>query len=272
MAPPARLAPRRLERLRARSLPAPLPARLHRNPSRDPLGQYALFLFIRIQDDLLDRHYHDLALQFVADRFLVESLEAFRRVPGLPSSFWTLHHRSLRETADGILEVRALEREPGRFQAEHLALHSKVGAIFHLGAAALSHAYRRPRDVEWITTVQAEIAIVSQLGDDLKDLPEDLAAGRFTFVANAVLALQPGAGQDPGEAIRRLGAALLRPAGTEPVFARMDHALGAAIAAVPTDAPAELRRWLDDLAAEARNARSGMHDLRVRAVFGDFLP
>src|SRR2546427_2364648 len=70
-------------------------------------AQYALFLYIRLQDDLLDRQQQDLRLLFVADRFLLESLACIEQ-PELLS----FYRARLRETVDGILDVRRLEARP----------------------------------------------------------------------------------------------------------------------------------------------------------------
>ena len=66
-------------------------------------GQYALFLCLRIQDDLLDQTRDDLRLLLVADQFLLESLRAFHRLPGLDGDFWVLDQRCVRDTVSAAL-------------------------------------------------------------------------------------------------------------------------------------------------------------------------
>jgi hypothetical protein len=232
-------------------------------------GQYALFLTIRIQDDLFDRQRDDLRLLYVADRFLLESMEAFQRVPGLDAAFWSFYRGCLRETVDGILETGRLEREAGQVTAEHLRLHARVSAIFKVGAAAVCRLHGHDGDMAWLAGLQDQTAIVSQIGDDLEDVAPDLEAGRFTWVGNTLLAAGAGETIAPDERARRLAAGFMRPERGAAIVAELRRAVRTAAAGVPESAPRPIRELVQKLDALPGELEQKMHEARVRSVFGE---
>lgn len=232
-------------------------------------GQYALFLTIRIQDDLFDRQRDDLRLVYVADRFLLESQEAFQRVPGLDAAFWGFYRSCLRETVDGILEVGRLERAPGPFTAQHLSLHARVSAIFKVGVAAACRLHGREGDAAWLARLQDQLAIVSQIGDDLEDVAADLESGRFTWVGNTLLDAKVGESIPPDARTRRLAAGWMRPDRGATIVRELKRTVAAASAGVPESAPRRVRDLLHKLNAIPTEVEQGMHEARVRLVFGE---
>jgi hypothetical protein len=234
-------------------------------------GQYALFLFIRLQDDVLDRERDDLRLIVVADRFLLECLESFQRFPELNEGFWAFYRSCLRDTVDGALEVGRLEKEPGSFRSEHLGLHARVSGIFKVGTAAVCRLHGREEDVGWLARLQDQLAIVSQIADDLDDLGVDLRHGRYTWVGNTMLAVEPGELLTPDERASRLGAGLLRPERGAVIVEALRRAVRAAAAEVPASAPRQIRDLVERLGAMPDELERSMHEARVRCVFGDAL-
>jgi hypothetical protein len=234
-------------------------------------GQYALFLHVRLLDDLLDGQRDDLRLLYVADRFLLESLESFQRFPMLGDGFWTFYRGCLRATIDGILEVGRLEREPGGFRAEHLRLHSRVSGIFKVGTAAVCHLHGRDEDAGWLSHLQDQLAIMGQIGDDLKDLADDLKVGRYTWVGNTMLDARPGEVLTPDERASRLGERLMRPERGAMIVEELRRAARAAAAEVPASAPRPIHELVRSLGATPDALDQSMHEARVRLVFGDVL-
>lgn len=234
-------------------------------------GQYALFVFFRLQDDVLDREQNDLRLIIVADRFLLESLESFQRLRGLDNGFWTFYRRRLRDTVDGALEVGRLEKEPGMFRAEHLQLHSRVTGAFKVGAAVVCQLHGHDQDAEWLSRLQDQLAIIGQIVDDLKDLGEDLKGGRYTWVGNTMLAVEPGELITPEERASRLGAGLLRPERGAIIVEELRRAIRAAAAEIPASAPRQIHDFVHGLSATTAELEQRMHEARVRCVFGDAL-
>lgn len=232
-------------------------------------GQYALFLYIRLQDDLLDQHRDDLRLLFVADRFLLESLESFQRFPELDGEFLVFYRRCLRETVDGILAVRSLESEAGRFTAEHLDLHAQVSAIFKVGAVAVCRLHGRVREVPWVSQLLDRLAVFGQIGDDLQDLAPDLEVGRFTWAANVLMGAKGGEVIPPDERIRRLSGGLMRTERGEQLLAELRRLARLAAEGVPASAPRPVHDLARALHSQVGVLEQGMHEAKVRWVFGE---
>jgi hypothetical protein len=232
-------------------------------------AQYALFLHVRLLDDLLDGHRTDLRLLPVADRFLLESLGGFQQFPPLDGAFWMFYRSCLRETVDGLLEARELEAEPGRFTTERLDLHARVSAIFQLGTGALCWLYGRRGELAWLSALFHRLAVFSQICDDLQDLAPDVAAGRFTWVASTALQARAGQPLDPDQCARRVGEGLLRPEGTAAVVSALRETAGAAIRIVPESAPRRVRDLVRSLAQRIDAIEQDLHETAVRWVFGE---
>lgn len=232
-------------------------------------GQYALFLCIRLQDDLLDGAREDLHLMLVADHFLLESLQAFQRFPELDDTFWAFYRECVRHTVNGDLEVERLEREPGRFTSAHLGLHAQVSSVLKVGAAAVGRLHGRARDVAWLSRFQDHLAVFHQIEDDLDDLVPDLMGGRFTWVANTMLAAEPGESLTPDERGRRLGEGFMRPERGEAIFEELRRIARAANAEVPPSAPQAIHEVGKALFTATDELERSMHEARVRWVFGE---
>jgi hypothetical protein len=234
-------------------------------------GQYALFLCIRLQDDLLDGARQDLHLILVADHFLLESLQAFQQFPELDHTFWAVYRGCVRDTVNGDLEVERLEQEPGRFTSAHLGLHARVSAILKVGAAAVARLHGREGDLAWLSRLQDHLAVFNQIADDLEDLVPDLMGGRFTWVANTILATEPGESLTTDARARRLGEGFMRPERGAVIVDEVRRIAHAAAAEVPASAPRAIHDLVQALVAAADELERSMHETRVRWVFGEAL-
>ena len=242
---------------------APVPGIGHLSTLADLLwGQYALFLFIRIQDDLLDQQRTDLDSMLVADRFLVESLESFNQIFILDSRFRKQYHGWLRDTVDGIRQVSRLEATAGGFTADHLPLHAKVCAIFKVGSLAVCRIHGREREWRWIEGLLDQLAMFSQIGDDLQDLSEDVEKGRCTWPANVL-----SGGSFPVDPT----AWLFRPERSDVILARLREIARVAADLVPSSAPVPIRALAQGLAGRVDELERGLHEMSVRMVFGELL-
>jgi len=227
-------------------------------------AQYALFLYIRLQDDVLDRQQEDLRLLFVADRFLLESLACIEQ-PELLS----FYRARLRETVDGILDVRRLEARPGLFTTEHLGLHANVNGIFKVAAASVSALCGRPEEMSWIAPLMDRLAVFSQIGDDVCDLVQDLRAGRFTWVANVLLDADREEHIDVDQRMRRLADGLFDGERRARVVDELRKVAGAAASSVPPSAPSTIRDFAAALQGKADELDRMWHETSVRRVFAD---
>jgi len=234
-------------------------------------AQYALFAYIRLQDDLLDRHMSDLQIQFVADRFLVESLESMDRAREADAKSRAFYRTCLQTTVDGILEVRMLEGSPGTFDEHHLALHSRVSSIFKVATAAVCTVHRRSTELAWLIPLQDELAVVGQICDDLQDLEDDLREGRYTFAANALIGARTGEAITHADAMHRAAEGMLSSARTDRIVLALERAASTARALVPDTAPAPLHELVASLQKRSSVLRQNLHEASVRWIFGDGL-
>ncbi len=232
-------------------------------------GQYALFLHIRIQDDLLDAQRHDLRLLFAAEHFLLESMRTFLRFRRLEHDFWAFYTGCLRDTIEGAQQAGRLEKAPGAFQARDLDLLARTSAILKVGANALCRLTGHERDAVWLSRLQHHLAIANQIEDDLRDLPSDVRSGRYTWVANALLDARAGTRQPPRQLARRLAAGLMLPERGARIVAQLRRSAHEAAAAVPASAPGAIHDLVREIEAAPDILERRMHETRVRWFFGD---
>lgn len=229
-------------------------------------AQYALFLYIRLQDDLLDRQQDDLRLLFVADRFLLESLACIEQ-----PELWSFYRARLRETVDGILEVRRLEARPGLFTIDHLGLHAQVSGILKVAAASVAVLCGHPGEIGWISALMDRLAVFSQICDDVSDLVQDLEAGRFTWVANVLLHAEGEEHIGVDERMRRLADELFDGKRRAMVLDEMRKVARAAASSVPPSAPRRIHDLARALQVKTDDLDRMWHEASVRRVFADVL-
>ena len=192
-------------------------------------GQYCLFLFVRIHDDLFDGQARSPALMFVADALLVESERSFAKHLR-PGPFWDLFRDLVDRSLRAILEVDVLQRTPGGMRRESLDVYARVSSIFKVGSAAVCAKYRRTREFRHVSAFADHIAVAGQIVDDVMDVQEDLDRGRFN-----VAATQFGLGEtaNAGDRRRQIAHAVL-----------IEDAVGSLVA--------EAKRHLDEAVASIR--------------------
>ena len=179
-------------------------------------AQYCLFLFVRIQDDLFDKHVSSQSLIFISNRFLLEAERKFSIYFAVRSSFWKIYRAHLRETTLAIQHVDKLQRSLNAKPRHLLVAYAKVNAIFKTASIAVCLKYDRMRDFEYIQQFADEVATGSQILDDFEDIVEDLHRKRFNYAANVILRSAPrtkdARGTNPDRIARSL---VFTPAGTE---------------------------------------------------------
>lgn len=236
---------------------------------RDVLwGQYCLFLFIRIHDDLLDGQAHSPALLFVADSLLVESERSLakhlQRAP-----FWELFRDLLDTTLRAVLDVDALQRRPGGMRLETLGKYGDVSAIFRVGSAAVCAKCRRMDDFQHVSAFAHHLAVANQIVDDVRDVQEDLDRGRFNFAATH-FGLDGVA--SPAEHNRAIGRSVLLDDGIGSLIALVKGHYDAALAEIQLigldPAAAFVKRAQRKLARFARE----VHRSRVRYLLAPVIP
>lgn len=224
-------------------------------------GQYCLVMFVRMQDDVMDRQTASLPLMFAADEFLIESERVFMKHLQTPA-FWRVFQDALRRTIRGILEVHALQRAEGIPEPSWDA-YARVASIFKVGSAAVCS--RHGFEDEWVRISRFfdHVAIADQLLDDLCDLDEDLRDGRLNAVARALLGRHPRS--------RHVRARLAEAIHCTDRLDRLltavhDHLRGARAEAASLGSP-EADTYLDRFERRATRSARQLHRARVMAIF-----
>jgi hypothetical protein len=235
----------------------PAPNAVDREFLRDVLwAQYCLFLFVRIHDDLIDGQADDRRLIVVADELLLESQRVFAR-HFHDGRFASTVRDFVGATLAAILEVDAVQAIPRAFTAERLDLYARVSSIFKAGSAAvLAHVGRR-RQFAHVALFCDHLAIAMQVLDDLFDIDQDLARGRFNFAGNIVLN-----GAPRSEAARLAKSVLVDDTVGRVIDVARDHVDRAAEAIAPIGVAAAAR-YVRRLQVEIRRYGDQVHRARV---------
>jgi len=150
-------------------------------------GQYCYYFAIRMQDDIYDCQEDDTALLFVSDHFLIEAEQNFRKYFDTNSIFWEIKDEYLRKSFNGIIEARELQTKPDSDLRRLLSEYVNISSIFKIGSVAVCEKLSAMNECKRIIKFADEIAIASQIVDDLEDINEDLERNRFNYVVQTLI-------------------------------------------------------------------------------------
>ena len=190
-------------------------------------GQYCLYAYVRMHDDVMDGQGASAGLVIAAETFLVEA-ERTCAAHVRDDAFWRFFRNSLEETAHGILEVDARQRRARYLFAACSPPTRGVAAIFKVGSAAICLPRRR-KELERVGRCADHLAIAGQLLDDLEDVDEDSSNGRQNAAARLLL------GRDTDRPIAR---AIVTAQGSETLLTMVEREVEKArIALAPLASP-----------------------------------
>jgi hypothetical protein len=149
-------------------------------------GQQAIFLFARLHDDVVDGATAQRLAVYAGDDFLIEAERLFARYVGADRWFWRQFRACVRDSLQAVMEIDERQRRPGAMDREALNLYASASRLLAVGAAAVCARIGRQRNFSRVLPLADELAIAAQILDDLLDIDEDLACGRFNFAANAL--------------------------------------------------------------------------------------
>ena len=165
-------------------------------------AQCCLFLAIRLHDDLVDRQVQGAWLIFVGDDLFVEAQSQFARHID-EQAFWSQFRRATTRTLHAIAEVDRLQTQPSGMPASARLLYGNVSAILSVGVAAAFARRKRLADYAGFERLFDDLAIASQLLDDLEDIEEDAARGRLNVAATLIIGSRAAAARSRGTRFRR---------------------------------------------------------------------
>lgn len=228
-------------------------------------AQYCLFRCIRLQDDIFDRQEDDLSQLFASNGFLIEAERTFAKHFPRSGAFWQALYHALERTTEGIIAADNLQRRPGGDPRALLAVYTRVDSIFTVGAGAVCTLFGRGADLASLGELACEVAMASQILDDLKDLAEDLRRERFNYVAKRLLS-----GEAPitiDRATRLIGREIALGDGTARVLDEARRHFRRARAISDQLGCVEMRDYLAAGEKAMELAKAGFHRAQVRNTF-----
>jgi hypothetical protein len=231
-------------------------------------GQYALFLFARLHDDVVDGAAMSRAAVYAGDDLLIEAERQFARHVGEDAWFWRRFRTCVTESLRAVAEIDERQRRPGALDRAALHLYARLCRILLVGAAAACVTSDRRRGFRRVVLLADELAIARQILDDLLDVDEDLAAGRFNFAANAL-----GIEHPPGSAAAdgRLRRAVLIEDAVGSILSEIDGHLDQAAGIAASMKLPEAVAHVDLLRAHSRALATALQRTRVEHLFAEVL-
>ncbi len=165
-------------------------------------AQYCLFVFTRMQDDLFDKHTHQLPLLYAADGFLFEAERVFLRYFPKNSPFWEIFISGIEETIFAVARADDLEKTSVRSNTKLLSSYGDTAAICNIAAAAVCLKAGKKRDISHITMFSKEMMKAGAIVDDLRDIEDDLRRGRFNYAATYFLPVRGEIRSPTNDALR----------------------------------------------------------------------
>jgi len=150
-------------------------------------AQYCLYISVRITDDIFDGQVRDPQMEPLAGRFHREADEAFARHFSERAEFWTHFRAHYLTSLKGIKGVDTLQRGEALAPRAILRGFANTSSIFKIGATAVCLASGRNSALPIIGSIADELAIGTQIVDDVRDMAEDLKRGRFNYAARMLL-------------------------------------------------------------------------------------
>ena len=161
-------------------------------------GQVCLFYAVRIEDDIFDGQLSRTSLALAPTLLMNESLRVFSSHFDMRSAFWEFYGKAIDSTLEGILGASELQRDPMAPAELLLQTYARVDSIFSIGSAGVCEKLGTGSIVPALCLFVGEIGKVAQVIDDFEDLDEDLADGRFNYVAKVLLDKSGSSMRDPG--------------------------------------------------------------------------
>ena len=165
-------------------------------------AQCCLFLTVRLHDDLIDGQTHGSWLILAGDDLLIEAQDQLARHVE-DAAYWSLFRRAARKTLHGIAEVDRLQTQPSGMPASSRRLYASVAAILSVGVGAVFARTGRLAEYPMFERLFADLAIASQLLDDLEDVEEDAARGRLNVAATTLIGSRRLASRCRDASVRR---------------------------------------------------------------------
>ena len=178
-------------------------------------AQYCLFLFVRLQDDLLDDLEKNVNSTFISQLLYLESERLFQERLADEPDFKKIRLALIRKTILTALQAQSTQTSPETTPEELLKLNADLASVLHVGTAAICMRFGDRSEWGRLERILTELALAGQILDDLADLEEDLRAGRFSYVAKILVGLSRTTVASAAEAVPVVAEQLIRGPGLQ---------------------------------------------------------
>jgi len=155
-------------------------------------AQYCLFLYSIVRDDLMDGQYSARRIDY--REFLREAARAYRRHFRRGSPFWSLYSPTVRHAIRSFREASRLQRTLRPNPDRLLKLYAELCSILKISSYATCIYTGHEHDIPFVDSYCNALATAGQIGDDLKDVLDDLTGGRVNYVSAVLLKGNTGRG------------------------------------------------------------------------------
>lgn len=188
-------------------------------------AQLSVFLYFRIEDDLLDGDSENELLRDAGQRFLEEGTAVFLNYFDPASRFRDIYDNLLRGSKIALSKVDELEKN---FDTDHRALRVKyieLAGLLNLASAAYCSRYNRMNEYDDLTGFGSNMSMAGQICDDLKDLEQDLKRNRYNYAGNILLNRLREIEPECGSSLDSVCRAMILTTGVDDLFSEIDGGL-----------------------------------------------
>lgn len=231
-------------------------------------GQYSVFLSVRIKDDLFDGQTSASSLLEAADHFLAEAGRVYSRHIGEGDRFWEMYSEYLNETAQGIIDVDAMQRLRRVSLSRMRDGHARVSSIFKIGSAAVCCLTDHQDHMTHVGDACDRLAIAGQILDDFQDIEEDFRQGRLNYAARFILGTSRQTAAWREDALHQIAERLLFSESAARLFAEViGHVHMTSRMLAPLRLP-ETEEYVTEYARSLERTAEAVGRVRVDRIFG----
>jgi hypothetical protein len=230
-------------------------------------AQYCLFLFIRIQDDILDRQNKNPSEIFLSDQFLFEAERVLHLHFPHSKAFWDMYRCCLETTTRSILKLDVAQKSVDTDPTMFLPLYAGVDSVFKIAPYAVCLHYNRLRGFGHVQEFLRGVALACQILDDLSDIGEDLRRGRYNYAARILLGAEHVRHKSAHYLLDRAAHKLYFSPEGDKILAEAEKHFAEALAALEALKMPHARGFYRSYRAQITSARQHLHARGTKLLF-----
>jgi hypothetical protein len=151
-------------------------------------AQECVFLAIRLQDDLFDRHMEPGAAVFAPTLLFLGAHDVLGARFSPTDRFWREYRRLISASLEAIVRVESLQRAKSATWQQLRGAYIAQNSALKIGICGVCRIAGIDTVFDAVSHFVDHLAVTGQLIDDLLDMEEDLKAGRTNIASGFMLA------------------------------------------------------------------------------------